>query len=477
MELWVKLGELCSRAREFVRQRQGLLSTTPATPADTGANPPIEDRSPFPFKGAHLTWPFDRQKSPLDVRIVEPRTLSPQEHGELFNRIISELIDPTNTLVDRFSAGSQIASRGFDLATFPEAFVPIEVLITALEALVGTGPSGCFHVGLRPSSDRSNHLFSVDQIRGLVDRLVSLSARVKDDLSIFRDWLSRQNAGHFFNIACVFAVDANGDMRICLHPKLVRSQFESQPLPEKHMHEADLLTLITLQPTRKEFPTVTLQPLICSDVLNLPTDRPTGPPMAAVAQYAGCFGASPPDHVDIVSVATCTPQTVIGPGARTWHEQFRSAFVSAARDPQYSRHHFAAIILANFQEIDSNSGAGLSGAFLPIPPYFPETPSETLVFCWGQPSDGSSRDNQWSLPGDDAVNKWRSLGFIAALDPFNSRDGAVARIFCFAIQRLPRETSLWGNAGVRRITEARVLTCIRQGGELIMDNGSLPHER
>jgi len=37
-------------------------------------------------------------------------------------------------------------------------------------------------------------------------------------------------------------VDANQHVRVCLHPKLVRSKFEFSPLEENHMEEANLLT-------------------------------------------------------------------------------------------------------------------------------------------------------------------------------------------------------------------------------------------
>jgi hypothetical protein len=229
----------------------------------------------------------------------------------------------------------------FDLVTFPEAFVDAGTLVEAMENLAGFGPSGCFHVGLRPSNECEPHLFSFTELNDLIDQLAQISASAATDISEFRKWLNCQRSDHVFNVACLFAVDAQRHLRVCLHPKIVPSQLEIGPLPEQNMKGANLLTLITLWPVDKQYFSVTLQPLICSDALGLATDQPGGAPMEAVNRYAECFGKQPPDHIDVVSVVTCTRQsegkTRDETPFREWHELFRDAFKNAADGSNFAR--------------------------------------------------------------------------------------------------------------------------------------------
>lgn len=398
------------------------------------------------FSGTHLCWPFDRQGRPFVVRVVEPREYQPSDHAELFNSVMTDLLNPANEAIDGFmSAVEAFDHQRFDLITFPEAFVPAEALVNALPVFAGYGPSGCIHVGLRPS-DQVSHLFSLEQVRKLASNLSGLSQRADEDLAPFVEWLREKRNDQWFNLGCLFAVDADSALRICLHPKVVRSQFETKPLPELHMTEADLLMLVTLDPVDKQYMTISLQPLICSDILNLKTDRAAGGPVTAVNRYAACFDKSMPNHIDIVSVATCTPQpkgqSKDGKIYRAWHEKFQEAFRSAASDPDYARHHFSAIVLANFQEINSNSAGGLSGLFLPVPPRHDHFPEGIDITCWGKPSGPAGGNNRWSSPDDHALRDWKNRGFIASLAP-SSSDDELVRIFGCTIQRLPRENSLW----------------------------------
>jgi hypothetical protein len=214
------------------------------------------------------------------------------------------------------------------------------------------------------------------------------------------------------------------------------------------MTEANLLTLVTLQPENKALLSVTLQPLICADALFLDTDRPHCRPLEAVTAYAECFGEMPPDHVDIVSVVTCTPQNEFEyPGIgrfRKWHQQFRDSFIRAASDTDLSRHHFSTFVLSNFLEIQGSHG-GLSGAFLPIPLSSDEFPPYVIISAWGRNS--SESDNSWSepVPNTTLGKKWSSLGYIASLSPLFKNSIGIARMFGFTINRLPRHTTHWGS--------------------------------
>lgn len=393
--------------------------------------------------GAHYHWPFRRLARPFVVRVVEPRDYKPTEHATLFNAVMTELLDLTGGRVDAYDQMKPLGDR-WDLITFPEAFVPSKTLLDVLTALPSFGPLGCVHVGLRPD-DGTNHLFTVAQIEKLAADLSNSSNKRSDDLAAFKDWLATQDRSRRFNIGCLFMVDADGEVRVCLHPKIVRSQFEENPLPERNMDEGNLLSIITLLPSDAKFPTITLQPILCSDALSLETDRGLGGPLLALNRYSHCFERLIPDHVDIVSVAACTPQ--VGPqnfdsiGRREWHGKFQSAFLGLAENPDYSRHHFAAVVLSNFQEIEKSSG-GLSGIFLPVEPRYNKFPDGIDVACWGRPKSDGNVNNRWSLANEMPLRDWQNRGFIAGLGPSDNVLDLV-RIFDCTVHRLPRENSLW----------------------------------
>jgi hypothetical protein len=410
------------------------------------------------FIGAHLSWPVERPARTFVVRVVEPREYEPSQHAQLFNAVLTELISPAEEPIDPFNHSTTQPQPGhFDLITFPEAFVYKETLLEALNGIANYGPLGCIHVGLRGSTNPKCHLFTVKELIELVNQLTLLSDIVAADIAIFREWVGHQNSCHVFNVACVFVVDAERRLRVCLHPKIIRSQFETSPLPEQHMGEADLLTLISLCPTDKRYFSVTLQPLICSDLLKLSADRVDCGPMEAVNRFADCFGDQPPDHIDVVSVATCTPQPEgkAGDGSvfRLWHEQFYDAFKGAAQDPNLTRHHFSALVLSNFKTLTGGQAGGLSGVFLPVPPKYAHFHNDVVVSCWGQPT-GESLGNRWSRPDDNPLANWKTRGFVASLDPFAAPIGAQVKIFGFTIQRLPRDNSLW--AKPESLTECHV---------------------
>lgn len=400
-----------------------------------------------PFKGVHLKWPIERTVLPFAVRVVEPRRFEPLEHTEILNAVVESLVRPTAMPVDRFdNVDVPPAVRRYDLVTFPEAFASADAVLDVARALENQGPSGCLHVGLRPDTSSHSHLFGVPEIKSLTDKLLKLVDSDLGDLAGFIEWLTHQNPAGAFNLGCVIAVDANSKLRVCLHPKLVRSKFEVNRLPERHMTEANILTLITLVPTNALFGTVTVQPLICSDALDIGTDGRLPAPIPAVTQHADCI-PDPPNHVDVVSIATCTPQPSgklrDGSTYRVWHSQFLESFTAAAQNPDRARHHFAAFVLANYTEISLKMGGGLSGAFLPVPPGFTTSDPVVSVSCWGRHKTEPKPHNGWSAPDDRALTEWSNRGFVAGLDPFIGQAEHGARVLAFDVHRLPRETSLW----------------------------------
>jgi len=356
---------------------------------------------------------------------------------------------PEDTPIGPYTANVRTTGLdAVDLVTFPEAFLPKDDLVSTLNQLPDIDSLGCIHVGLRPSIDASNHLFTVADIENLVGILGEIEKIDQSDLGPFSKWLKVQRTDSKFNLGCLFTIDARQKIRICLHPKIVRARVETHALHEHHMVEADLLSLVTLVPTDRSYLTVTLQPVLCSDLLNIETDRPGAHPVEAVNTEASCFDSTPPDHIDIVSVATCTPQinsaSSLG-SYRQWHQEFRDSFKNAASDDRLSRHHHSAIVLSNFQFLPGNKSGGLSGAFIPVPIDSNELPPYVKVFSWGRDDSTEDKQNRWSTP-DDASNtklEWSSMGYIASLCPTYEEHSTQARMLGFTISRLPRERSRW----------------------------------
>jgi hypothetical protein len=426
------------------------------------------------FKSNWLQWPVERSSSTFRIYVVEPREYKPQEHGEIFNAALTSLISAPSVPVDPFTKDIiNVAAEHFDLVTFPEAFLPQEDLLSVLRQvseLAEISSLGCVHVGLRPSPGTDQHLFTADELRNFVKSLLYIPRICKGDLEPFASWLQSQPDDCQFNVGCLFTIDAHQSLRICLHPKLVRSRFEASPLHDKHMTEADLLTLVTLQPENKALLSITLQPLICSDALSLDTDRPNNRPLEAVNTDADCFGKMPPDHIDIISIATCTPQREQGGSDnrhRRWHQQFRNSFVNAASNPAMARHYFSTFVFSNFGALPEYTEGGLSGAFMPIQLPFPysEFPKFLTIHAWGRPKEPPGADNTWYQPYDSNHNKrgWSSLGYVAAIDPFKKDSHAFAHMLGFTIARLLRHSSSWRPTDGLTDFQLRKATCNETG--------------
>jgi hypothetical protein len=393
------------------------------------------------FTGNHLTWTVQRTSRNFRAYVVEPRTYDPSKHAAVFEAALTALIAPQRSLVDPFGGKvPDLVGESFDLVTFPEAFLPAERLIVALQAFATFPSFGCIHVGLRPSSDGS-HLFTVSELKALLRSLLAVTNIEPTDLKDFDAWLQCQAPHKRFNIGCLFTIDSTERLRVCLHPKLQRSKFEFTALNDGVMEEASLLTVITLKPTDKRYLTISIQPLICSDALLQNTDRPGSRPLEAVHLDADCLGENPPDHIDVVSVAACTPQDE-SPGPRryrTWKIAFRDVFQRAVTDASMSRHRFATFVLSNFGHDPNQGPAGLSGAFYPMRPT-DRFPTNVSISCWGRPKDED--DPRWSKPAED-YSGWKLKGHIASINPFGEGSNAAVRMFGFTFAALPRDMSLW----------------------------------
>lgn len=418
-----------------------------------------------------LTWPIERLTQTFRVYVVEPQEYNPRQHGGIFNAALTSLISPTRSRLDPFVAErTPEIIESFDLITFPEAFLPMDELLPVLQHVSALESLGCVHVGLRPSTNPDQHLFKVQELRHLVRRLNHLRRIHREDLTPFSGWLNSQSEDNRFNVGCLFTIDAQKYLRVCLHPKLVRSKYEASPLQENHMTEANLLTLVTLQPKNWALLSVTLQPLLCADALFIDTDRPQCRPLEAVTAHSACFKKPPPDHIDIVSVATCTfqPEPVASNGVhyRQWHQQFRNSFVRAASDAALPRHHYSIFVISNFGmiEMGTRAAGGLSGAFLPIPFRYDKYPPFVTVSVWGRTS--SDHDNDWSQPAKDPPRR-SSLGYIASLDPFAGSSPTLARMLGFTINRLPRATTYWSSTNGLTNFQLRTAAFDNESGKVV----------
>lgn len=397
----------------------------------------------------HLVWTVPRDQRTFVARVVEPGLYSPSTHGSIFEQVITELVSPTQHELEGNCESNFQAATPFDLLTFPEAFAPAASLVSVLGSLQRVRSFGCVHVGLRPDAEAHRHLFTNAEIADLITYLLAVPNIVENDLVAFRAWFAVQPSDLCFNLGCLFTVDMDAKVRLCLHPKLVRSRYEYNALSEQTMAEANLVSLVTLLPSDKRFLSVTIQPLICSDALNLATDRGTPPPIAAINGRENPLDA-PPDHVDLVSLATHTPQArrraVRADGVdREWHQDFRDVFCRAAQSGELSRHHFATFVFANFETLNGGGMGGLSGLFQPVDPGKEnELPAGLTMSRYGR--DEEHGNNGWWQSDEIGAGKWQWRGYIAALAPSRASDAAAVRIFGFSLASMVRDVSPWKSA-------------------------------
>lgn len=396
-----------------------------------------------------LCWPVNYNKRSFRVYVVEPFSYTPEEHVSVFNAAINTLLSPAvHEEIRGNDYNMPLELDPFDLVTFPEAFLTSEDLVKTLHAISRRGQCGCVHVGLRPTSG-ANHLFSFDEANALVMQLRKVSGIEADDLSNFCDWIGKQNRSRYFNLGCLFMLDANSKLRVCLHPKVIRSKFEIGMLHEKNMSEADMFTLVSLIPQDKRFLSVTIQPLLCSDALNSETDRPGARPIYAVNGYTGNASEEwVPDHIDVVSLATCTPQPKYGepPDAYSqWHQAFQDTFHRAASDDGLLKHNQAVFVFSNFRIVTDDRPGGLSGAFIPVPfesDVSQQVPNFLTVSAWGH-LQGKKLQNVWSKPDEPLKAAWHNCGYIASLRV--TEEDISARMMGFTVDRLPRHASRWSS--------------------------------
>ncbi|WP_141213291.1 hypothetical protein [Janthinobacterium sp. PC23-8] len=341
---------------------------------------------------------MQRDSRSLRLFTVEPHAYEPEKHSAILFSIVTRL--KSNTEESYGTKVNILPASSFDLLVFPEVFLCSADLITLVNSLRSAGPTGCIHTGIRPDSSE-RFLFARDEVLKLSEDLIKAGAR-PDDLCRFSNWLINQKKNTHFNLGAVIAVDVDSKVRITLHPKVLRSKFELSAFPDSNMTEAKFLTLITLIPSEPSLLPITLQPLLCSDALIHDTDYPGTRPIDAISRYGNSFNNTIPDHIDIISLATCSPHTP-SKDFPLWHIDFREGFLRMAKHDNNLRHRHAIIVMANFLQIPDNPRfGGLSGAFLPIPLHINRQP-KSVVACQYATAE-NSHDPAWHI-NDVVVSK------------------------------------------------------------------------
>ncbi len=387
--------------------------------------------------------------------VVEPKAYAPKTHGDIFDAVLRDFFDTGSgqAVTGNVSAAIREPVEA-DLIVFPEAFLAAEDLVRAMAGFVRLGFQCCVHVGLRPDLENTNHLFSLQDIKGLLEELKAIPSVHADDLEGFEMWFKKQKLGSHFNLGCMFLVEPKGSLRVCLHPKAVRAGVEYGALTDTHMTEANLLSLVTLVPPNSRYLSVTIQPLICADALSLPTDSMGPNPIKAFADSSAAhFPRLPADHVDIVSLSLCTPVGEVAQGKgnrRRWKPEFESAFLDAGKRDDCFRHHFASFVMANFDEIGAQKG-GLSGACMPVP--FPAGPYPEGVSMWSYGKHESRSADGWKCvagfgiesAGNGAASKEsKNRPNLVCLDDVSEPLPHVARALGFTLPRLVRDNPVGG---------------------------------
>lgn len=164
--------------------------------------------------GQLFDWTIERTEKDYRVVIVEPSFIEPANHGGLFNSVITALLTSEDAPISDLRPNVPLFDR-FDLVTFPEAFLPIDDFIRAIDVLSRLDRIGCIHVGLRPDQN-DGHLFDKASILALLAQLRLIPAVELEDLNCVVSWIERQHDGKRFNLACLFTIDVGSKLRICL---------------------------------------------------------------------------------------------------------------------------------------------------------------------------------------------------------------------------------------------------------------------
>jgi hypothetical protein len=164
--------------------------------------------------------------------------------------------------------------------------------------------------------------------------------------------------------------------------------------------------------------------------------------MAVLASHPERVGDAAPEHIDIISVATCTPQkneaTRGEPARLIWQPKFREMFIQTMEAAALARHRDAMVVLANPRRIEAKDG-GLSGCFVPLPlPEPSEFGANMRFWSYGR---HEREDNRWlsSAASTDLGHRWSSLGHLVALDPETLEPPTEDVLIAFTIPSLPRD--------------------------------------
>lgn len=426
-----------------------------------------------------LTWPVERASHAFRAYVVEPSSYDLPTHEALFSAVL-KFFEPT---VDYFSNDARgvipfpVTPPSFDLLTFPEAFLPASALVSILRSLGGSRvPTGCIHVGLTATGDPEHPFFELAQLSSLIDRIQEDTApnQVDHDLSAIRTWMAENRACEGpLNVSCVFMVDADFRLRVSIQLKNVPSPYEGGLLRHRHVAEARFSSLVTLNPRDNRLPSVVIQPLICSDVLELDTSTQGVHPLSILTGGAGPLKQRPPDHIDVVSVAACTPQTKLQHRLR-WKQEFLNSFVRSASNQDWRRHQYALFALSNYltppddmekagikpgHKASARTRArpgGLSGLFVPIALEPGPYKERVLIDMYARPNIKVRDETAWMTSEEflldsnapDSPRMPPLLGSLIMLEPPGQEARRPsANLLTVVVDHLPRHANRWQRSG------------------------------
>lgn len=314
-----------------------------------------------PFR-AYIVQPYSAEISNEEAEKLFFETINFLERGNFKSVIYDSNINP----IESTYTTNKIPEK-YKLLTFPEGFLPYSILINFLKSDIPD--IGCIHTGLRTERNK-DFLFYQNDVSSLIKELENLV--FKKDIDKFKNWYIQNCKDEQPISLAIFLLKENKkgksqkeNLRICLHPKIVRSKYENSYISEEHLKECGLLSLIYLEQKNNIKSNIITQPLICSDLISKPKDLGLLKPVEAEELSNHLF--------DIVSTVNCSPtmkKNILDPSNNdifTWKLDFKNIFSDASKGEFNNRFQNTCFILTNyfkFPNISTSNQGGLSGFFI-----------------------------------------------------------------------------------------------------------------
>ena len=383
-------------------------------------------------KGHRATWRVSLEPRDFRAVVVQPQ----DEHcaaGALLKTAIDRLLTGPISEADTYTVPDppRLMTTRFDLIVFPEAFLPISGLPEVL-SMVKDVPhgAGLLHFGLRPNA--TNHLFSTAvALEFLTDLEGKSELLVIDEIAVLKNWIRGQPEGRWNLAALVGRCPEEEKVYVCVHAKIVRSKYEQTVGIETTMSESKLLFLIDLVSHDQPGRTITLQPLICSDL----TGAPSWSGDLNCFQLLSRSWELATHAVQVVSAPTATP--VASDGSGLWKSAFLDLILGAMSDTN-TLHCRCCFVLSNYKSYKKRL-FGRSGFVVPGRPTS-ETYGGTKDFVHCRPPGKKrekrpeftgGREEAWILADEKYLKKkWPTTGWLSVLDSSDAGNTMLAASLC-----------------------------------------------